>query len=117
MLLTKVTAPVARLVAWRTSELLTAEPKQVAMYAKPCTRLLQLFGGATDARSSLTKLAGDVSSWWANFDPSPKQAATGTSSGAQDSSDVSRQVGSSSWCFMAYKCMPAGVRTPEASRW
>lgn len=52
----------------------------------------KLFGGATDARSSLTKLAGDVSSWWANFDPSPKQAATGTSSGAQDSSDVSRQA-------------------------
>lgn len=36
---------------------------------------LQLFGGAADARTSLTRLAGDVTSWWANFDPSPQSAA------------------------------------------
>ena len=35
--------------------------------------------GAADAKDSLTKLATNVSSWWANLDPVPKPAPTSPS--------------------------------------
>jgi len=35
---------------------------------------VQLMGGAAEAKQSLTKLATDMSSWWANLDPVPKSA-------------------------------------------
>lgn len=35
--------------------------------------------GASDAKDSLTKLATNVSSWWANLDPVPKPAPTSPS--------------------------------------
>lgn len=36
----------------------------------------QLLGGAAEAKQSLSKLATDVSSWWANLDPVPKAPDT-----------------------------------------
>jgi len=36
----------------------------------------QLMGGAAEARQNLSKLATDVSSWWANLDPVPKAPDT-----------------------------------------
>ena len=37
---------------------------------------VQLMGGAAEARQNLSKLATDVSSWWANLDPVPKAPDT-----------------------------------------
>lgn len=34
--------------------------------------VLQVMHGAADAKESLSKLATNVSSWWANLDPVPK---------------------------------------------
>lgn len=47
---------------------------QAAEMAKEFTNKL-LVGGAAEARSSVMRLAGDVSSWWAALDPVPKQPA------------------------------------------
>ena len=45
-----------------------------------CCHCLQLLGGANDATSSITKLAGSVTHWWAHLDPGvPKsQPASGS---------------------------------------
>ena len=45
---------------------------QAAELAKDFTNKL-FTNGASEARSSVMKLAGDVSSWWATLDPVPKQ--------------------------------------------
>jgi hypothetical protein len=42
----------------------------------------QLLGGAAEARQNLSKLATDVSSWWANLDPVPKAPDTPTAGAA-----------------------------------
>ena len=55
---------------------------------------MQLFGGASDARSSLTRLAEDVSSWWANLDPSPKAIDPAAAAAAQHATAASDHVGS-----------------------
>lgn len=44
---------------------------QAAELAKEFTT--KLLGGGAEARNSVYRLAGDVSSWWAALDPVPKQ--------------------------------------------
>ena len=43
-------------------------------HQKTCVLPVQLMGGAAEAKQSLTKLATDMSSWWAKLDPVPKSA-------------------------------------------
>ena len=56
-----------------------------------CVRHVQLLGGASEAKTSMFKLAGDVSSWWANLDPGvpkPTQASSSTTRTASDAQQV-----------------------------
>ena len=46
-------------------------------------------GGATEAKSSMFKLATDVSSWWSNLDPGvPKPAQPSSSAATRTASDA-----------------------------
>ena len=50
---------------------------------------VQLIGGATEAKSSMFKLATDVSSWWSNLDPGvPKPTQPSSSSATRTASDA-----------------------------
>lgn len=60
---------------------------------------MQLTAGATEAKSSMFKLATDVSSWWANLDPGvPKPSQPAASSATRSASDAQQVLSCSFWC-------------------